>query len=173
METANRRSFLKASFTFLSLPLWAQGLLEQAEAQLSSNSGLSPFFSPQQSLVMARLIDLILPASKTPGALDAGVPEFIDRLLTASPVSTQAEFRMGLHAFSKWSQGSTGKAFLSLSEDQQLTLIHLLFQNPEIPTVSPWMKTLKLLVLFGYRNWSPFYNQQGLTNRYLGPEDAP
>jgi hypothetical protein len=51
--------------------------------------------TPAEMKFVARLSDLIIPRTDTPGASDAGVPEFIDRRLTASP-NLAAAFRHGM-----------------------------------------------------------------------------
>lgn len=51
--------------------------------------------TPAEMDFVARLSDLIIPRTDTPGASDAGVPEFIDRCLTASP-DLAAAFRRGM-----------------------------------------------------------------------------
>ena len=39
------------------------------------------FFSVDQATLIATLTEIILPRTDTPGAIDAGVPMFIDRIL--------------------------------------------------------------------------------------------
>jgi hypothetical protein len=170
----NRRLFLRTSATFLSLPLWAQTLVEFAGAQAPGQQlTAGTFFLGSDKTLLLNLIDLILPKSSEPGALDAGVPNFLDRLLTASEVKTQSEFRAGLLAFQKWIRTVSGRDFEALSSSEQLSYVNSLFHPTAVPVVSDWMKTLKLLTLYGYRNWSVFFNQKGLTTRYLGPEELP
>ena len=38
------------------------------------------FISPEEQHMVTRLVDVIVPASATPGALDVNVPQFIDKL---------------------------------------------------------------------------------------------
>ena len=52
------------------------------------------FFTPAQFAIMSEMAEIIMPATATPGARDAGVPDVLDALMTnwASP-SRQAQFR--------------------------------------------------------------------------------
>src|SRR6266851_7849478 len=44
------------------------------------------YFSQHEYAVISRLADLIIPRDTTPGALDAGVPEYIDLQVSEMPV---------------------------------------------------------------------------------------
>jgi len=69
-----------------------------------------------QSEVLARVADLIIPRSETPGALDAGVSKLIE-----ARAQRDAPFRrrllMGL-------EDLAAKEFLTLTESQQVALLH-------------------------------------------------
>ncbi len=59
-------------------------------------------FSPELQHIVTRLVDVILPGSSTPGALDVNVPQFIDKLYTHIFSSTdQQTFSAGAIAFAK------------------------------------------------------------------------
>jgi hypothetical protein len=93
--------------------------------------------SPSEMDLVARLTDLVIPRTDTPGASDAGVPEFIDRRLSASPNLT-ASFRRGLAA-SKL--GETGA--------DQLAILTGLSQSPDTEG-GRFFRLLKDLTIDGY-----------------------
>lgn len=64
--------------------------------------------------LIAKLTDLIIPRTDTPGASDAGVPEFIDRRLTASP-DLAAAFRRGLSLLDS--------GFIQLPAERQIAIL--------------------------------------------------
>jgi hypothetical protein len=68
----------------------------------------------QAALVLA-IADTVLPRTDTPGALDAGVVEFLDRLLAAWHTEHErTQFLAGLEAFDGQCREATGKAFDAL-----------------------------------------------------------
>jgi hypothetical protein len=85
------------------------------------------FFSPAQLLVVSRLNDLIIPTTDTPGAVAAGVPEYID-LVVHGDLKLQATFRTGLQGLDKTSHARFGRAFLQLTETQQVEILTSLNQ---------------------------------------------
>jgi len=80
-------------------------------------------FNPAEFALVSRMVDLIIPATDTPGALGAGVPFYID-LLAASSNSLLAVLRSGL-------QWLAGLRFLSLSEAQQIAVLETVSRNAE------------------------------------------
>src|SRR3984885_5895078 len=85
------------------------------------------FFNPAQLLVVSRLTDLIIPTTDTPGAVAAGVPQYIDLVVHGDP-KLQATFRAGLPGLDKTSQAKFGSAFLQLTEAQQVEILTSLNQ---------------------------------------------
>jgi gluconate 2-dehydrogenase subunit 3-like protein len=89
------------------------------------------FFSPPQLAALRRLSDLIMPAiAGTPGALEAGAPEFLDFLIGASPLPRRALYRSGLDALNTRAIAAFGKAFTALDDAQAATLL--------TPLHEPW-----------------------------------
>ena len=85
-------------------------------AQESGGQSFQPvFLKPSEYAVVTRLVDLILPRTDTPGAVDAQVPYRIDQEVAVS-VASQAIFKTGL-------QYLADKDFVSLSEAQQVELL--------------------------------------------------
>jgi hypothetical protein len=68
----------------------------------------SKFFQGTQADVVAAIADILIPKTDTSGALDAGVPAFIDSVMAdVYPKDAQDRFRAGIEEF------GGGKAFLA------------------------------------------------------------
>jgi Gluconate 2-dehydrogenase subunit 3 len=121
-----RREVLKllaggAVTTALSPSLMAH--FREAYAQVGAAYKLRTL-SPQQNAQVVTMIDLIIPATDTPGAKGARVNEFIDVILTewANDSERQA-FLSGLADVDKQSNSLFGKNFTDASVEQQTTLL--------------------------------------------------
>lgn len=112
---------------------WAYGGIGHSGDRLSdlaTNPGTySPrFLEPQQYALLSRLVDIILPPDdlsgniQVAGALQAGVPEFIDFMLVHDP-TIQYQFRIGLTWVEARSIELYQKPFLGLSEGDQTRLL--------------------------------------------------
>lgn len=80
------------------------------------------FFNVHQYNMVAALAALIVPADDSPGALDAGVPVYIDRLVAGSE-NIQKRYAKGLDWIDHASNLQFGKDFLNLSVKEQIELL--------------------------------------------------
>src|SRR5258708_28803535 len=85
VQTMNtRRSAIKSiAAAAVGLPAAAQHSHPEASVQISA-AYTPKIFRPSEMKWVATLVDLIIPPTDTPGASDAQVPAFIDRLLARS-----------------------------------------------------------------------------------------
>ena len=73
------------------------------------------------------LADVILPPTDTPGAREAGVPEFVDKLMTDwYPPEDQQRFTDGLANIDGFAQSAFEKPFADLSGEEQAQLVAVL-----------------------------------------------
>jgi hypothetical protein len=79
------------------------------------------FFEGSQAEVMTALADVIIPKTDSSGALDAGVPAFIDSLMAdVFPADAQQRFSAGFAEFETAAKASGGgKAFLEQDAAQR------------------------------------------------------
>jgi hypothetical protein len=85
-----------------------------ARPNAAAGARLEVLDARQAALVLA-IADTVLPRTDTPGALDAGVVEFLDRLLAAWHTGLErTQFLAGLEAFDVQCREATGKAFEAL-----------------------------------------------------------
>lgn len=77
-------------------------------------------FSPDQRGLAAAVSERILPTTDTPGAIAAGVPQFIETMLGEwyGP-GDRAEFLAGLDAIDGFARAQDGKSFALLTPQQQ------------------------------------------------------
>jgi hypothetical protein len=80
------------------------------------------FFTASEFAVIARLADLIIPTTDTPGALAAGVPAYIDYVVSNN-AQAQRLCREGLHWLDRQCRQRHGKPFVELSHEQQVALL--------------------------------------------------
>ncbi len=62
------------------------------------------FFTPEEMTAFRRLADTLLPRTRTPGALDAGAPEFLDFYLSQDGPGRQKLYRDGVR---RWMSGAS------------------------------------------------------------------
>jgi hypothetical protein len=83
--------------------------------------------SAEQNELVTTIAELIIPTTDTPGAKDAGVPQFIDLMLTEwYPASDRDRFLAGLTDLETQFQQKYGKNFLQGSSQEQTELLTLL-----------------------------------------------
>ncbi len=93
---------------------------QTVEHQHNAAPAASPsprYFNERDFRTISRISDLIIPKTDTPGAVDAGVPEYIDRVVSANG-EQQALVADGL----RWLDAQHGP-FLELSDAQQLAIL--------------------------------------------------
>ncbi len=106
--------------------------------------------------LLGTLVDLIIPATDTPGARDAGVPVFIDKLLHDWVGSEdRVRFLMGLGAVDEGVQKTHGVAFRAAAPAQQNAILTRLDQEAiqareKGADPLPFFATLKEWTLVGY-----------------------
>jgi gluconate 2-dehydrogenase gamma chain len=78
------------------------------------------FFAPAERAVLDTVCAALIPRTDTPGALEAGVPAFIDAMMTnwAAP-ETAGGFRAVLAKIDGEARAATGKGFASLPPEQR------------------------------------------------------
>ncbi|MDP3852482.1 gluconate 2-dehydrogenase subunit 3 family protein [Phenylobacterium sp.] len=114
----------EAALTFGAL--WT-ALVIPAEvvAQIATTLTWTPkALSPGQARVLEVVAELIVPATDTPGAREAGVPQFVDRAVSdfCSPADAQT-IRTGLDRIDADARAAHGAAFAALQPDQQTALL--------------------------------------------------
>ena len=92
------------------------------------------------------LSDLIIPRTETPGASEAGVPEFIDRRLTASPDLARS-YRQGVELL--------GSGFSSLTPEKQVAMLtDFSAHSPGTPK-ERFFRLIKEMTIDGYYSSRP------------------
>ena len=83
------------------------------------------FFVPEEYTAVKRLAEMIIPSDGTPGALEAGVSEFIDFIVASDP-SIQTRFRQGLAWINAHAVRLYHQPFLDLTAEQQTEILERL-----------------------------------------------
>ncbi len=87
------------------------------------------FFNASELAVLRHLADLLVPAANgKPGALDAGVPEFLDFLIAESPGERQTLYKEGLNRLESDAQRRFHQPFAALHSQQADELLAALHQ---------------------------------------------
>lgn len=80
--------------------------------------------TPKQARTLEILADLIIPKTDTPGALDVGVPSFVDRAIGGWCKASDAELlRLGLDRVDADAATNHEQAFADLSTEDQVQLL--------------------------------------------------
>jgi hypothetical protein len=114
---------LTCAFPFAGDELYGQHV-HVTPAQTPASGPYSPaFFTPAEYAVLARLTDAIIPPTDTPGAAAAGVPEYIDRVVSLNS-EHQPLIRGGLTWLERQARTRFGREYTQLAEEQHVALLH-------------------------------------------------
>jgi hypothetical protein len=152
----NRREALKRTALLMGGALSSSaiaGILQGCKAQPELN-WQPAFLTEDQARLTAEIAERILPKTDTPGAKEAGVPEFIDLML--NDIYTEEEkqrFAAGLAELEQDSEQEYGDSFLDLKPEQQdalLTKYEAQAKENQDPEAKPFFPMMKELTMLGF-----------------------
>ena len=129
--SSDRRSLLKifgavgatCAYPFASDELFGQTAeAHHHEPPVTQEDAQPQFFNKADFATISRIVDLIIPATDTPGALAAGVPAYVD-LVIARNTDQQLVTADGLRWLDAEAVRAGSKKFLDLTEKQQLSIL--------------------------------------------------
>jgi hypothetical protein len=92
------------------------------------------FFTTAEMTAITLMSDLIMPADpQSPGSKDAGVPAFIDLMVSESSVETKNLWRQGLAAIDQLCNKEFGNTFATLTSEQQVAVLKVISRNEYQP----------------------------------------
>jgi hypothetical protein len=114
------------------------------------------FFSDGEFQLLNQVVDIILPRTSTPGAIDVNAPYFIELVVRdCMSAADQQMIRKGLLSL----EHAEGKNFLSLNADEQKRVVTDIDKNAfNDENSNSWFRILKKLVLIGF-----FTSREGMT----------
>jgi hypothetical protein len=139
----NRREFLQCAAILITGASASQlgfSLNEAQQAFLANapnfNTTAVDYFTPRQRKIVAAMTEIIIPRTDTPGAIDAGVPRYIE-LMAANWLNEEesAIFTAGLQDIETRIPMEYGSAFDQLDSAQQLEIMEAL---EDAASDSPW-----------------------------------
>jgi gluconate 2-dehydrogenase gamma chain len=113
---------LTCAFPFSGDELYGQHVHVTLAETPASGPYAPTFFTPAEYATLSRLTDVIIPATSTPGASAAGVPEYIDRVVTLN-VEHQRLVRAGLAWLEQQAKERFGRDAVSLDESQYVAIL--------------------------------------------------
>lgn len=156
----DRRDALAGMAAMFGAALFAP-IARAAAAQLpaiSDGPPSAPVFSAQQRALMTALSERVMPTTDTPGAIAAGVPEYIEKLLADwSLPDDRKPILAGLDAIEARSQRDYKVAADRATPAQQDALLTLAMEN-KLPGGADFFDKFRQLVLTGY-----FTSEVGIT----------
>jgi len=163
----NRRESLKALGALVGGNLLAPAALAdflQTAASIKEGKGAwqPRLLTAQQAALLAELVDVIIPATDTPGAKEALAHVFVDLYVKdCHPEAQRRVFLEGLDGLDALSRKQRGRDFLKLSAEERLALLKQLERESwerNEPVEKSFIRMLKNLTLVGF-----FSSQAGAT----------
>jgi len=111
------------------------------------------FFTAQEMATITIISDLIIPTDEhSPGAKEAGVPGFIDLMVSESPNEARALWREGLAAVDNLSEKKFATGFSVARTEQQVSLLKAISKNEYAPKTieERFFVAIKGLTVDGY-----------------------
>jgi len=115
--------------------------------------------SVDQGAIVRRIADILIPTTDTPGAIDAGVPAYIDMVFKdIMKPEDQKSFKEGFVQFSKACQTANGKSFVDCTAEEQLSFLQKIEKEASTSEEPTFIEGLKYMTYRGF-----FTSEAGMT----------
>ena len=142
--TMDRRALIRGAILMVGGSIAAGAMPDLAFAQTAA------FFTPAERAVLDAYCATLIPKTDTPGAIEAGVPGFLDGMMTNwASDNTRAGFRSALAEIDESASFALGKGFAALTPEQQLAVLTTHDAEAFAARNGPYRR-LKELALTGY-----------------------
>jgi len=134
----DRRSALKNLTLSIGYVVSAPTIFSMLSSCTADATWTPVFFSKQQKQLVTHLVDIILPSTNLPGALEVNVPQFIDKMYKdIEKESNQKRFQQGASVFAEMFEKMFDKRVLKGSREdiQKLFAIYFDLSEGEIQEV--------------------------------------
>lgn len=126
-----RRDLFRTTAAAAAVAAAPAGAAAQAAAKAVRPAWTPALFDAHQNSTVIALIDLLIPATDTPGAKAARVNEHMDKLLADGPAETRESFLLGLNYLDGQSLERHSKPFAACSPAEQTALLEAFAAQPE------------------------------------------
>lgn len=100
------------------------GCVSTPVADAADGVAKTGFLNAEESRIISAMAEQIIPRTDTPGAIDAGVPNFIDRMVSGYYQPKEKEIiRAGLRQVATDAMELRGKSFADLAPEDQVALM--------------------------------------------------
>lgn len=113
---------LTCAFPFSGDELYGQHVHVTLAQSVATGPYTPTFFTPAEYGTLSSLVNTIIPATDTPGAVAAGVPEYIDRVVSRNKEHQQL-VRSGLAWLEREGHGRFSRDFTALDEEQLIAIL--------------------------------------------------
>ncbi len=127
-----------------------------AAAAIPAVAQQSSVLTAPETESISALVETILPRTDTPGAIDVGVPAWIERKLASDPQLAD-KFRAGLAALESAAMQRFNTRFAALTDDQKTALLTPAANDPST-TLGEFFKLAKSFTVDAY-----YTSKEGLT----------
>lgn len=155
-DKPSRREAIKQLALLIGVSLSASSLNALAASftkPTDFNRRSKTLLNPQQLALVRELGELIIPTTDTPGAIAAGVHDFINyQLVYCFSKEDQQRHLKNLDRIASIAQQEFGKDFIAATKEQQIDFLTRM-EKPAAPFTQDdrnYFKQLKSLVVFGY-----------------------
>jgi gluconate 2-dehydrogenase gamma chain len=143
----NRRALLAGAIFLVG---GAGALTRFMRHSAATDTADGPVFSAEQFALLEQVSDVIIPATDTPGALDAGVAEFIRQMLMDwASLETRAQVIAVLESIDKRAWDKFGGGFRELPAERRLEVMRAV-DDEAVSREDVGYGKFKWLVLAGY-----------------------
>jgi gluconate 2-dehydrogenase gamma chain len=152
--SSDRRSLLKiigsigatCAYPFSSDELFGQ-TTPAHQHPVTSSAAAQRFFNQRDFETISRIADLIIPETETPGAIGAGVPDYIDMVISRN-TDEQLVVADGLRWLdSEANRKVADKRFVELTEEQQISILEPLCEAADDAGKNPAARTVQFFGL--------------------------
>jgi gluconate 2-dehydrogenase gamma chain len=145
--TVNRRALLLGAVVLLG---GAAALSRFSRKTVGEAASVGPSLNADQFALLEQIVDVMIPATDTPGALEVGVPAFVRQMLDQwASSASRADIVAVLEGYEKHAWAKFGAAFVELQPERRFAVVRS-FDEDRLSRQDPPYGKFKYLVLVGY-----------------------